>query len=186
MDFSNNNLTEIDDSIKLVPNVKVLSLNQNKISSISNLSSLTELTHLNISDNLISICDNLHTKLGNVVSLNLSQNNISSLHGFSKLYSLESLDVSSNKICDVEEISCIGDLPCLENLILTGNSVATTVDYRVKVLENFGERAKEICLDNEKPSQPELDKVSILRALRIVKEGKTPTFNNNSFSNSFT
>ena len=183
IDFSNNNLTNIDDSIQLVPNVKILLLNHNKISSISNLSFLTQLTHLSISDNLINMCDQLHTKLGNIRTLDLSQNSIISLRGLSKLYSLESLDVSFNKINDIEEVACIGDLPCLENLILMGNSVATTVDYRIKILEPFGDRAREICLDNEKPSQSETDRVSILRALRIVKEGKAPTFNN-TFSHS--
>ncbi|KAF5294762.1 hypothetical protein FQA39_LY00246 [Lamprigera yunnana] len=177
LDFSNNNLTEIDQSIQLVPNVKILLLNHNKISSITNLSSLTNLTHLSICDNLIDVCLDMHTKLGNILTLELSQNSITSLEGFSKLYSLENLDISFNKITKIEEATNIGDLPCLENLILMGNSVAATVDYRVKVLEPFGDRAREICLDNEKPSQAEIDKISILRALRIVKEGKTPSFN---------
>lgn len=182
MDLSNNNLTSIDESIKLVPNVKVLLLNHNKISSISNLSFLTQLVHLSMSDNLINSCDQLHTKLGNILTLDLSQNAITTLRGFSKLYSLESIDISFNKVSDIEEVTCVGDLPCLENLILMGNSVATTVDYRIKVLEPFGDRSRDICLDNEKPSQSEIDKVSILRALRIVKEGRTPSFKHN-FSN---
>lgn len=181
IDFSNNNLTNIDESIQLVPNVKVLLLDHNKISSISNLSFLTQLVHLSLSDNLISSCDQLHTKLGNIRTLDLSQNAIVSLRGFSKLYSLESLDISFSKVSEIEDVTCIGDLPCLENLILMGNSVATTVDYRIKVLEPFGERSKDICLDNEKPSQSEIDKVLILRALRIVKEGKMPSFKH-SFS----
>lgn len=98
--------------------------------------------------------------------------------GFSKLYSLENLDLSFNKLSDIEDIKYIGNLPCLENVVLTGNHLATTVDYRVRVLEYFGDRAKLICLDNERSSQAELDKVSVFRALRIVKEGKTPDLKN--------
>lgn len=120
------------------------------------------------------MCCELHTKVGNIKILNLSQNCISSCSGFNKLYSLESLDLSCNKISEIEEIEHISKLPCLENLMLTGNCVATVVDYRIKVLECFGDRAKFICLDNERPSQAELDKVAVLRALRIVCEGKTP------------
>ncbi|KAJ8918782.1 hypothetical protein NQ315_015102 [Exocentrus adspersus] len=174
LDLSNNNLTEIDTTITLVPNLKKLILNDNKISTISNLSSLSNLSYLSLSNNLITICNDLHLKLGNILTLNLSQNNIVTCKGFSKLYSLENLDLSSNKITEIDEIKHIGGLPCLENFILTGNSVAATVDYRIKVLEFFKERAKFICLDNEKPSQAELDKVSVLQALSIIKEGKTP------------
>lgn len=178
IDFRNNNIQEIDSSLCLVPNLEMLTLTQNKIRSINNLQGLTKLIYLNISANSLTDCDDLHTKLGNIKTLILSQNNINSLQGFGKLYSLETLDVSCNKIDDVEEVRHIGELPCLENVVLTGNAVATTVDYRIKVLEHFGERAREICLDNERPTQPELDKVAVLRALRIVREGKAPNLNN--------
>lgn len=181
MELNSNNFTDIDETISLVPNLNKLILNQNKISSINNLSCLTKLTYLSISDNAVTACDNLHTKLGNIKTLVLSQNYISTLKGFGKLYSLENLDVSCNRLTEIDEVRYVGDLPCLENLILTGNSVATTVDYRVKVLESFGDRAKEICLDNEKPTQAEVDKVSILRALSIVREGKTPNLHNASY-----
>jgi hypothetical protein len=36
-------------------------------------------------------------------------------------------------------------------------------------------RCSDLCLDNETPSQSEVDKVSILMALRVAKEGKSPT-----------
>ncbi|XP_066259019.1 nischarin [Euwallacea similis] len=174
LDLSHNNIIDIDKTISLAVNLKHLVLNDNKISTISNLTHLPKLEHLSIINNLITICDELHTKVGNIKTMNLSQNNIVTAKGFCKVYSLENLDLSCNKITDVEELEYLGKLPCLENMRLTGNSVSTEVDYRVKVLELFGERAKDIYLDNEKASQAELDKVSVLRALRIVKEGKTP------------
>ncbi|KAG5894422.1 hypothetical protein JTB14_019792 [Gonioctena quinquepunctata] len=118
LDLNNNKLTEIDVTISLAPKVKNLQLNDNKISTVSNLSHLPNLSDLSLANNLISECNILHTKFGNVSNLNMSQNNIVTCKGFN--------------------------------------------------------RAKHICLDNEKPSQAELDKVSVLRALRIVKEGKTP------------
>lgn len=174
LDLSNNNLVDIDKTISLAENLKYLILNNNKISTISNLTHLPKLENLSIVNNLITICDQLHTKVGNIKTLNLSQNNIVTTKGFSKLYSLENLDLSCNKITELGELEYLNNLPCLENIRLTGNNVSTTVDYRVTVLEFFGERAKDICLDNERPSQAELDKVAILGALRIVKEGKTP------------
>ncbi|XP_045481982.1 nischarin [Harmonia axyridis] len=174
MDLSYNCLTEIDQTIKLVPNLKVLVLNQNRFSNIPNLLELKSLTTLSICGNLITNCQQMHFTLGNILHLNLSQNSITSLEGFTKLYSLESLNLTGNDISSIEEIKYLANLPCLEDLKLTGNNVSTIVDYRVKVLEYFGKRAEEICLDNEQPLQPELDKVSIRRALKILKEGELP------------
>ena len=65
------------------------------------------------------------------------------------------------------------------------------VDYRLKVLEAFGSRSGEIVLDNQPTTQPELDKVglgqfiimsnkcvkvSVLMALSVAREGKSPTY----------
>nr|CAD7400302.1 unnamed protein product [Timema poppensis] len=175
-DFSDNNLEEIDEAVRLLPNIECLVLNNNKISALNNLTSLPHLIRLCLASNRFVEAEDLHTKLGQIVHIDLSQNNISSLRGFSKLYSLESLDLTSNQVLDTPEITHLCTLPCLENLILMGNPVAIIVDYRVKVLEHFGNRAGEICLDNEKPSQKELDTVAVLQAIRIVKEGRTPTF----------
>lgn len=177
LDLSNNNINSIDKSIKLVPRVQVLSIVHNKISKIENLTHLSSLSNINLSSNLITDCPSLHTKLGKISSIDLSLNGIKTLKGFEKLYSLESLDVSSNQITDIDEMKHIGLLPCLENVRLTGNPVAVIVDYRVKVLEYFGRRAAEIYLDNEKATQKEIDTASVLQALRIVKEGKTPDLN---------
>jgi len=66
-------------------------------------------------------------------------------------------------------------LPCLENLDLTNNKVNQQVDYRLKILEAFGGRSREVTLDGERATQAELDKVSVLMALRVTREKKSPT-----------
>lgn len=174
--FSHNEIESIDEGVKLMPNIEHLILNNNKIGALSNLTSLPHLSHLNLSANCFTEANDFHTKLGNIRYIDLSLNSISSLQGFSKLYSLEGLDLTANQISDLSEIKYVSGLPCLENLTLTGNPVAIVVDYRVRTLEQFGGRAAEICLDNEKPTQKELDTVAVLQAIRIVKEGRTPTF----------
>ena len=180
LDLSDNQIEAIDEAIKLLPHIESLVLNNNKLKEISNVTLLPRLSQLHLaSNNFTMLPENLHTKLGQIVYIDLSCNSLTSLASFSKLYCLESLDVSCNKIEDIEEIKYIGNLPCLENLRLTGNPVSTIVDYRVKVLEPFGKRAADIHLDNEKPDQQELDTVSVFQALRIAKEGKSPTLNSN-------
>lgn len=177
LDLSDNRIEVIDEAIKLLPHIECLTLNNNHLSEISNVTLLPRLSQLYLaSNNFTNLPDDLHTKLGYIVYIDLSQNKLTSLASFSKLYSLEGLDVSCNRIEKIEEVKHIGHLPCLENLRLTGNPVSTIVDYRVKVLEPFGKRAADICLDNEKPNQKELDTVSVHQALRIAREGKSPTF----------
>lgn len=177
LDLSDNRIEVIDEVFKLMPHIEVLVLNNNLLSEISNVSLLPRLSQLYLaSNNFTTLPADLHTRLGYIVYIDLSQNKLTSLASFSKLYSLEGLDVSCNRIEKIEEVKNIGHLPCLEYLRLTGNPVSTIVDYRVKVLEPFGKRAVDICLDNEKPNQKELDTVSVHQALRIAREGKSPTF----------
>ncbi|XP_047121120.1 nischarin [Schistocerca piceifrons] len=173
--FSHNLLTCVDESVRLLPALEKLNLSHNRITDVNNLTLLPRLSHLDLSVNQLSETGPLHMKVGNIVQLNLSQNCISSLTGFSRLYSLEDLDLSDNRIEHIHEISHICALPCLENLVLIGNPVSIEVDYRVRVFEQFGSRACELCLDNEKATSKELDTAAVLQALRIVKEGRTPT-----------
>ncbi|XP_034245419.1 nischarin [Thrips palmi] len=176
VNLSNNEISEIDASVKLMPRVEQLFLNNNRLSSLDNLTLLPHLAQLHLSGNCFSSLNELHRKIGNVVHLDLSENQIVSLEGFSKLYSLETLNLASNQISDLDQVKHICNLPCLENVVLTGNPLAIVVDYRVKVLEQFGARATLICLDNEISSQKEHDTVAVLQALRIAKEGRPPPF----------
>lgn len=165
--FSDNQVTAIDKSINLLPKVTELILDRNCIEKIVYFRSLPLLSSLSLESNRIKDCHDLHMQLGNLVTLNVSQNQIKSLKGFQKLYSLVTLDISCNLIDTVDEVDHIGRLPCLENLSLTGNPVAGSVDYRSRVLSRFGDRLNEIHLDNEKGSGKELDTALALSALRI-------------------
>ncbi|CAH0402441.1 unnamed protein product [Chilo suppressalis] len=186
INFGSNNIEQIDWAIKLVPKLQHLCLSSNRLKELCDISCLHNLRVLNLSLNGFTACENWHAKIGNIVKIDLSQNKVSSLKGFSRLFSLESLDLSCNLISDVEEVQHICKLPCLEYLCLTANPVASTIDYRVKVIEQFDVRMTEIHLDNEKASETELDTARVLQALRVVKEGKVPSFlDNNNSTNSF-
>lgn len=174
IDFSWNELNCIDDGILLAPNLQNLTLDGNQIRKIENIEKLPKLTYLCMSANNIVVEECLHSQLKNVVFLNLSQNKITKLSPFAKLVNLKTLDLASNSVTEASEIRYVSCLPKLEYLVLTGNPLSTIIDYRVKVFEAFGNTAHCLCLDNERPSQKELDTAAVLRALTVVREGKTP------------
>lgn len=168
LNLSDNKLERIDTSIRLANNVKTLLLDQNQIKTIENLSCLPYLQTLSLCENQIMQLSDLHLELGgNLMHLNLSQNNLTSLRGFRKLFTLVKLDVSCNSIDDIDEVNHIAELPCLEEIILTGNPIAGQVDYRSHVLSRFGDRCNDIYLDNEKGNTQEIDTALVLAALKL-------------------
>ncbi|XP_055923390.1 nischarin [Eupeodes corollae] len=172
LNFSGNLLTTIDSSIKTVPNICTLNLDQNRLSHIQNLNELPLLQTLSLAANLITNCIDWHLELGNLVTLNLAQNKLKTLTGLKKLYSLENLDLSCNHISDLDEVDNVACLPVLVALRLTGNPLAGSVDYRPRVLARFHGRASEICLDSEKGSHKELDTALVHSALLQSKIGR--------------
>lgn len=167
--FRDNFITNIDASVTLMPNISELSLENNRIKNIQHLSSLPKLTILNLSANLIDTFSNWHLELGNLLILNLARNKIVKLNGLSKLYSLMNLDLSFNSIAELEEIDNLTSLPCLEQLCLNGNIIATSIDYRARILSRFGDRLSEVSIDNERGTQSEIDKALVLSALRMSR-----------------
>jgi len=173
VDFSWNEIQTLKSLTVLTPNVITINLNGNVLNNIEDMTPLTHLSHLSLSCNNIIETHDLHTKLGNVIYLNLSSNKITDLKGFSKLFSLEMLDLGSNFVTDIEQIKYLNELQNMNYLVLSGNPVSTVVDYRIKVLGILKKRTSDFCLDNERPTQKELDTVAVMHALKIAKEGKT-------------
>jgi len=173
VDFSWNEILTLKSLTVLTPNVKTINLNGNLLNTIEDLSPLSYLSHLSLSSNNITEVLDLHTKLGNVICLNLSSNKISNLEAFSKLFSLEMLDLGSNLVEDIDQLKHLSGLQNMNYLVLSGNPVSTVVDYRIKVLGILKKRTSDFCLDNERPTQKELDTVAIMHAIKVAKEGKT-------------
>lgn len=174
LDLSWNEIKEIDKSVKLAPNLRQLIMDGNQLDSIDNINFAPNLTHLCLSANKISLNDCLKEKLNNIVELNLSRNKIATLRPFSRLFTLRNLDVSYNRIAEFSEIQFLTDLPNLECLVLSGNPLSSLIDYRVKVFEYFPDKASSLTLDHQRPSQKELDTAAVLRALTVVREGRSP------------
>ncbi|XP_076985167.1 nischarin isoform X3 [Tamandua tetradactyla] len=177
LDLSHNSISEIDESVKLIPKIEFLDLSHNGVLVVDNLQHLYNLVHLDLSYNKLSSLEGVHTKLGNIKTLNLAGNLLESLSGLHKLYSLVNLDLSDNRIEQMEEVRSIGSLPCIEHVALLNNPLSIIPDYRTKVLAQFGERASEVCLDNTATTEKELDTVEVLKAIQKAKEVKSKLSN---------
>uniref|UniRef100_A0A452QPU0 Nischarin n=1 Tax=Ursus americanus TaxID=9643 RepID=A0A452QPU0_URSAM len=173
LDLSHNSISEIDESVKLIPKIEFLDLSHNGVLVVDNLQHLYNLVHLDLSYNKLSSLEGVHTKLGNIKTLNLAGNLLESLSGLHKLYSLVNLDLRDNRIEQMEEVRSIGSLPCLEHVALLNNPLSIIPDYRTKVLAQFGERASEVCLDSTATTEKELDTVEVLKAIQKAKEVKS-------------
>ncbi|KFP47701.1 Nischarin, partial [Cathartes aura] len=172
LDMSHNSISQIDDSVRLIPKIEFLDLSHNGVSLVENLQHLYNLVHLDLSYNKLTSLEGVHTKLGNIKTLNLAGNQLERLCGLNKLYSLVNLDLSNNKIEQIDEVKNIGNLPCLEKVVLSSNPLSIIPDYRTKVLAQFGDRASEVCLDNIVTTEKELDTVEVLKAIQKAKEVK--------------
>uniref|UniRef100_A0A2K5PK02 Nischarin n=1 Tax=Cebus imitator TaxID=2715852 RepID=A0A2K5PK02_CEBIM len=177
LDLSHNSISEIDESVKLIPKIEFLDLSHNGLLVVDNLQPLYNLVHLDLSYNKLSSLEGLHTKLGNIKTLNLAGNLLENLSGLHKLYSLVNLDLRDNRIEQMEEVRSIGSLPCLEHVFLLNNPLSIIPDYRTKVLAQFGERASEVCLDDTVTTEKELDTVEVLKAIQKAKEVKSKLSN---------
>ncbi|XP_071816316.1 uncharacterized protein [Apostichopus japonicus] len=168
-DFRYNNLQKVDASMCLLPRLEHLTLSHNSLTDINNLATLSSLNCLNLSHNAFESLANMHIKLGNIKTLNLSYNHLQNLNGLAKLYSLVFLDVGHNSIERVEDVQAVGNLPCLEELVLFDNPITGIVDYRTKILKLFGDRVAEVKLDGQPASSQEMDTVAILSAIQKSK-----------------
>ena len=135
--LSNCGIVRLDQSMHFFPNLEYLDLSYNSISRIVHLQDCISLQYLNLSHNKIDSLSNLDRVLGRVTNLCVSHNDIQNFSGIEKLLSLEILDASYNQLCNFPHIRSACKLPCLESLWLTGNPLADSENYRIKVYDEF-------------------------------------------------
>uniref|UniRef100_A0A915KPC9 PX domain-containing protein n=1 Tax=Romanomermis culicivorax TaxID=13658 RepID=A0A915KPC9_ROMCU len=152
--------------------VVTLNFTGNKLTNIDHLQHLTHLNELNLSHNSIEKIFDWHQKLGNIKRLILAANKLKSIEGLQKLYSLEYLDLRNNRLVQTIDIRPIGNLPCLKVLLLAGNPLEASVEYRSRILEWFTDRAAEVVLDDQVTSPRELDTVGVRVAIRRAREDR--------------
>ncbi|KAL7060574.1 hypothetical protein AAHC03_010241 [Spirometra sp. Aus1] len=108
----------------------------------------------------------LHTRLGEIHVLALANNGLRSASLVAGLNSLQHLDLSNNKIDSFAELVCLGNLPHLSSVDLSGNPVCGNPYYRRNTLDLLGLRFTLIALDGYRATRQEIEIVEIYRALK--------------------
>ncbi|KAL9968300.1 hypothetical protein ACROYT_G026657 [Oculina patagonica] len=141
VDFSYNGIGQVDDSVKLLPAVKVLNLSHNYIhiaegdESLSNWRYLSDVRHLNLGYNQLECIPVPPAQDGaitfqNMTTLILKNNNLQNLKGIQAFSKLRFLDVSFNCIASLSELTPLAFLHDLISLSLQGNPVVFCPYYR--------------------------------------------------------
>lgn len=149
LDASNRKIRSIE-GIQKLKNLEWLNLDNNEISDISPLSSLTKLIHLDLGMNRISDIQALKG-MKNLKSLLLDNNNISDISPLKELTQIRFLNLSNNKITDITPLegyknlyalildnNYINDItPIQNNLNLTSLGLNNNNVQDISILANF-------------------------------------------------
>ncbi|MES1914276.1 MAG: hypothetical protein MHM6MM_006368, partial [Cercozoa sp. M6MM] len=151
------NITELDDSLSLLPQLEFLDCSDNQMTRISETEKLEKLRYANFSRNRLQDMRKLRMHFGMLSTLVLRGNSISSVDGLDQMYSLQALDLGANRLASFDEIRLLARLPCLQSLWLDGNPLASVPNFRRRTLKlllqfapDFADRAEEFILDGKK------------------------------------
>jgi protein phosphatase 1 regulatory subunit 7 len=105
-----------------LPNLRILSLQANRITKIENLDALVNLAELYLSDNGLTKIENLDA-LVKLRTLDLSNNQIERIENVSKLAELEEFWFNQNSLATWEDIDVLAQLPRLKCLYMEHNPI---------------------------------------------------------------
>ncbi|VDI64443.1 dynein axonemal light chain 1-like [Mytilus galloprovincialis] len=147
-------IEKMDASLSTLTCCEQLSISTNTIEKIANLNGLKHLKILSLGRNSIKSLTGLEAVGDTLEQLWISYNLIEKLKGINVLKKLKVLYMSNNSVKDMAEFSKLADLPCLEELVFTGNPLEERLTaegtYRTDVA-------------NKLPKLKKLDGVPVIR-----------------------
>ncbi|XP_067843094.1 LOW QUALITY PROTEIN: serine/threonine-protein kinase 11-interacting protein [Heptranchias perlo] len=160
LNFSNNFLTSLDDSLALLSVLRILDLSHNQIRDCAeNLKPLSELEYVNLSYNVLekvpvfSSCSRVQ-----LVTLLLRNNELDNIDGVEHLLHLKYLDLAYNMISEHAQLAPLSQLHRLKELFLEGNPVYYQKDHRPSTIHHLSPKAAfmRLILDGEQLTMAEL------------------------------
>lgn len=159
-----NRLATFGETLYLQPlsnTLKSLDLSSNPLTDVPDLSCLSSLRAVNLSNCMIESLQSLRTnRMPAVTVLNLQENRLSSLEGLEQLTSLERLDLRKNMLIDPMEIGRVTGAPNIFQIYVKGNPfVKTHEGYRVTIFHIFRSLSgfvEDVMIDSSLPRSNEL------------------------------
>ncbi|KAJ2746501.1 hypothetical protein GGI20_001276, partial [Coemansia sp. BCRC 34301] len=140
-------------------NVARISLAQCELEKVpASLTSLYNLSWLDLNDNAIGDISHISLQLGSIVRLNLARNHLSDLTGLCRMWALEYLDVSENMLDSWLPVLVLRNLPSLSVLNVRGNPFALNdpeEHHRPQIFSAFDHRDIALVLDGHGPTSQE-------------------------------
>ncbi|KAF8756986.1 Leucine-rich repeats protein [Rhizoctonia solani] len=150
LSFADNGLTFFPTApLANLVNVTHLDLSSNLLVAVpSGLGALYNLVSLNLSDNMIESVLGIYATLGSITNLDLSKNRLESLCGLERLRALERVDLRLNHVEESAEVGRLVGLPNILNISIQGNPFTENEEeYRARCFEYFLKEGKSITLD---------------------------------------
>ncbi|KAG0259964.1 hypothetical protein BG011_002240 [Mortierella polycephala] len=114
----------------------------------SGLIHLHNLSHLNLSYNMISGVQSIYQIVGNIATLDLRGNRLESLSGLERLWNLEKVDVRENHLDEAAEVGRLAALPGIREVWSENNPFcAIQPKYRLQILAVFKANGHDLLLD---------------------------------------
>ncbi|XP_059823550.1 serine/threonine-protein kinase 11-interacting protein isoform X3 [Hypanus sabinus] len=164
LNFSNNFITSLDNSLGLLNVLQTLDLSHNRIRDCAeNLQLLSELKYVNLSYNLLkklpifNSCSRIQ-----LVTLVLRNNELDDIAGLELLSHLKCLDLAYNVICEHAKLAPLSHLHQLKELFLEGNPVYYLRNHRASTIYHLSPKAAfmRLVLDGEPVTAAELTYLS--------------------------
>ncbi|XP_051870045.1 serine/threonine-protein kinase 11-interacting protein isoform X2 [Pristis pectinata] len=161
LNFSNNFITSLDNSLGLLNVLRTLDLSHNRIRECAeNLTLLSELEYVNLSYNLLekvpvfNSCSRVQ-----LVTLLLRNNELDDIGGLEQLSHLKCLDLAYNVISEHANLAPLSHLHRLKELFLEGNPVYYLKNHRACTIYHLSPKAAfmRLVLDGEPVTMAELN-----------------------------
>ncbi|CAE6470521.1 unnamed protein product [Rhizoctonia solani] len=155
LSFADNALTFFPtEPLPNLVNVTHLDLSNNLLVAVPpGLGALYNLVSLNLSDNMIESVLGIYATLGSIAHLDLSKNRLESLCGLERLRALERVNLQLNLVEESAEVGRLVGLPNILDISVEGNPFTEIEDdYRARCFEYFLKEGRNVTLDGSPPS----------------------------------